>query len=99
MREKNDPVIAGTKTTPTYLQQRPVLTDEPLWVVLTRLGCGFGKSWQGLGERHLLLQQNILFLLLALSANFQEAWCRPVEQGPRRDDGLPVTLLLFPACS
>ena len=92
-------MTAGTKTTPTYLQQCPVLTDEPLGVVLTRLGCGFGKSWQGLGEWHLLLQQNILLLLLALSANFQKAWCCAVKQGPRRDDRLPVTLLLLPACS
>lgn len=82
-----------------YLQQRPVLADEPLRVVWARLGCWFGKSWQRLGKLCLLLQQNVLLLLLPFPSHFQHAGRRTVKQRARRDDRLPVALLLLPACN
>lgn len=79
-----------------YLKESPVLTDEPLWVVLAGLHRRFNQRGQGLGKRGLLLEGEGLFLVLALTANFQHAGL--FEKGAWRNDCLPVTFLLLSCC-
>lgn len=79
-----------------YLKQSPVLTDEPLWVVLAGLHGGFNQRRQGFGKGRLLFEGKVLFLVLALAANFQHAGL--FEKGAWRNDRLPVTLLLLSGC-
>lgn len=79
-----------------YLKQSPVLTDEPLWVVLAGLHGRFNQRRQGFGKGCLLFEGEVLFLVLDLAANFQHAGL--FEKGAWRNDRLPVTLLLLSGC-
>lgn len=80
----------------TYLQQSPVLADEPLWVVLAGLHGRFDQRGEGLGERCLLLQGEVLLLVFALAADLQHAGL--LEERARRDDRFAVALFLLSGC-
>lgn len=86
---------APTKVT-SYLKQSPVLADEPLWVVLAGLHGWLDQRGEGLGERRLLFQREVLFLVFALATHFQHAGL--LEERARRDDRFAVALFLLSGC-
>lgn len=80
----------------SYLEQSPVLADEPLWVVLAGLHGRLDQRGERLGERCLLLQREVLLLVFALATDFQHAGL--LEERARRDDRFAVALFLLSGC-